>query len=433
MNHASPLYTRRAFLRTGLLGGALTATAPTFLLQTMQRLHAATLDSAIQTTTGTDGPILVVLQLSGGNDGLNTLIPLGNDHYYRARPTLGIPAAEALPLDEHYGLHPAMNQLHALFREGRAAALHGVGYPNPNRSHFRSMEIWHTATDSDRASNRGWLGRYFDAACSGCDPAVAIHLGKENPQAFAASIPKGISFEANRPLAFDDPMHETRMMMGDDEDHASAGGSITTLRGGGGTTQIDALDFIERTALHAQVSTEQIKAITGRTRNATSFPNSRLGRDLGTVAQLIGGGMPTRIYYVSLGGFDTHANQAGAHRNLLATLSEAVAAFLYEMDAQGNRERVLLLTFSEFGRRVSENAGRGTDHGAAAPVFLFGGAIRPGLHGTQPNLAPDALKQGDPVFTTDFRSVYADLLARHLQADPRPILGRPFPKTTLFA
>ncbi|MCB1071157.1 MAG: DUF1501 domain-containing protein, partial [Kiritimatiellae bacterium] len=300
MKSNAPLYTRRSFLRSGLLGGAVTCTTPAFLLSTMNALHAATRDSAIQGVTGKDGPVLVVVQLSGGNDGLNTVIPYTNDHYRKARPNLGLPVKEVLRLTDEIGLHPAMTGVHALFKDGMAALVQGVGYPNPNRSHFRSMEIWHTAVDANRTSNRGWIGRYFDNTCKGCDPSVAISIGKETPQAFAADVPVGICFQTAERYRFDDPMEDIHAMAGEDNADA-AGGSITTLRGGGGTEQVNALDFIERTAMQAQVSSDQIREITGRYQPGTDFPNSALGRDLGTIAQLIGGGMPTRIYYASLG------------------------------------------------------------------------------------------------------------------------------------
>ncbi|HMO04757.1 MAG TPA: DUF1501 domain-containing protein [Kiritimatiellia bacterium] len=424
------LYTRRDFLRTGLLGGAMTWSAPTFLLSAMNALSASAADAATQAVTGRDGPILVVVQLSGGNDGLNTVIPYTNDFYRKARPTLAVPARDVLALGGDVGLHPALAGFRSLYDDGLAAVVQGVGYPNPNRSHFRSMEIWHTAVDANRASNRGWLGRYFDNACAGSDPTVAINLGKENPQAFAAKIPKGISYQPERPVAFEDPLGGLGMAAAAEDE--AAGGSITTLRGGGGTEQVDALDFIERTALHAQVSSDQIGRISKAYTPRETFPNSGLGRDLRTVAQLIGGGMPTRIYYVSLGGFDTHANQAGSHRNLLATLGDAVRVFMAEMKRQDNLDRVLLLTFSEFGRRVDENAGQGTDHGAAAPCFLFGGAIKPGLHGTAPSLDPSRLVDGDLAFTTDFRALYASLLDHHLRADSATILGRRFDPLPVF-
>jgi len=414
-----------------LLGGAMAYSAPAFLMSTMNALHAATVNSPVQGLTGKDAPILVVLQLSGGNDGLNTVIPYSNDFYYKARPSLGINANDVLKIDDASGLHPALAGMKELFDDGLAAIQHGVGYPNPNRSHFRSMEIWHTAVDSDRSSNRGWLGRYFDNTCSGCDPTIAINIGKENPQAFAAKIPKGISFLAERPLAFEDPMAAVHEMM-DDNSGGSSGGSITYLRGGGGTEQVDALDFIERTVMHAQVSSEQIEKISSVYATQESFPGTALGRDLRTVAQLIGGGMPTRIYYVSHGGFDTHANQANSHRNLLATMGDAVKSFMRELKRQGNQERVLVLTFSEFGRRVGENAGRGTDHGAAAPCFLFGGRVKPGVHGVMPSLDPDDLFEGDLKFNTDFRSIYASILEDHMKTDSRPILGKNFKKQAMF-
>lgn len=189
------LKTRREFLRTGLLGGSLSWTLPAFLSRTMQTLHAQADGSLIQGITGRDGNILVVLQLAGGNDGLNTVIPTGNDEYRKARPTLGLADSSILRIDPATGLHPSLSGLASAYQDGHLAIVQGVGYPNPNRSHFRSTEIWATAVDSDKSSSTGWIGRYFDNACSGCDASVGIATASQLPQSFAAATPKGVLYQ----------------------------------------------------------------------------------------------------------------------------------------------------------------------------------------------------------------------------------------------
>lgn len=435
------LQTRRDFLKTSLVGGALTWTVPGFLHATMQQLHAATTDSLTQGATGKDGPILVVLQLSGGNDGLNTVVPLGNDHYHKARPQLGLAEKDCLKLDDATGLHPALTGVKAWYDQGQAAIVQAVGYPNPNRSHFRSMEIWHTASDADRTARHGWIGRYFDNACRGEDAGAGIAIGKEAPQAFTARTPLGVTFQRPEQYRYYGPdegselgMAEGKLFRRMNELEGEASGSSiggltgSTRRPQGGSP----LGFLERTALDAQVTSDRIIDLAGARSNRSDYPASRLGNDLQTVSRLIAGGMPTRIYYVSLGGFDTHTNQAGTHQRLLGEFDGAVAAFLKDMKEQGNLDRVLVLTFSEFGRRVKQNGSGGTDHGAGAPLFLFGGKAKAGLHGEAPDLAPDELHRGDVVHRVDFRSVYATLLERHLGADSAEILGRKFPGVDLL-
>ena len=427
----TPFRSRREFLRTTLLGGAVSWTVPSFLYATIDRLTVQAADAAVAATTGKDGTILVVLQLAGGNDGLNTVIPLDNDFYHRARPRLAIPLDRALRLKDGIGLHPALGNLKALFDDGRLSIIQGVGYPNPNRSHFRSMEIWQTASDANRAESFGWLGRFFDNQCAGLDASAGVCIGSEAPQAFSARRPKGITFSNPRQFR-----RLTELMGEDDEalfrqmnnlSDDAIGASIGALSGGHNQRREERpIDFLERTALDAQVSSDRIRTLS-QTAVRTAFPGTRLGRDMELVARLIGGGMPTRVYYVSHGGFDTHTNQTGTHERLLREFADATKAFLDEMMAQGNEQRVVLLGFSEFGRRVSENASNGTDHGAAAPVFVAGGRLSAGLHGTYPSLNPKDLDQGDLRHSVDFRSVYATLLERHLNAPSQPILGRSFP------
>ena len=435
------LKTRREFLRTGLLGGSLSWTLPAFLGRTMQTLHAEADGALIQGVTGRDGNILVVLQLAGGNDGLNTVIPLGNDEYRKARPNLGIPESSILKIDPATGLHPSLSGLASAYQDGHLAIVQGVGYPNPNRSHFRSTEIWATAVDSDKSSTTGWIGRYFDNACSGCDASIGIAMASQLPQAFAATNPKGVLFQGGgggkkksskkkgSNLSDSDPS----MMSMEEDDAGEAGGSIGALNGPGNLGKLSALDFLERTEMDAMVSQQEISSASAKAKNAVPFPRSRLGQNFAMVSRLIAGGMPTRIYYLSLGGFDTHTQQAGAHERLLKEMGDAVSAFLADLKAQGNLGRVTLMTFSEFGRRVKENASGGTDHGAAAPLFLAGGGVKAGLLGQMPSLAPKDLFDGDVKYNTDFRSVYATVLEKHLGVKSEPILKKSFPLIPVYA
>ena len=424
------LHTRRRFLRTSILGGALSWTVPAFLERTFFSLDALAADSLVQTTTGKDAPILVVLQLAGGNDGLNTLIPFENDAYFRARPTLAIPKSKSLPLAEGFGLHPKLAGFKSLHDDGSLAVVHGVGYPNPNRSHFRSTEIWQTASDSNKTERYGWLGRYFDSCCEGADPAVGVSIGSpQAPQAFTAEKRRGISLANASQFRFDieksahpeasGEFFRAANEMDDDMEGASIG-----MIDGSAETGGDTLDFLQRTALDATASSDKVQEIASKTRAAIAYPPGKLADSLNLVARLIAGGMPTRVYYVSHGGYDTHSGQEGSHTRLMAELDAALSAFTGDLKAQGNFDRVLTMTFSEFGRRVAENASRGTDHGAAAPMFLIGGAIKPGFHGRAPDLGK--LHNGDLIHTVDFRNVYATVLSKWLKAPVAPVLHRNF-------
>ncbi len=431
------LQTRREFLRSTVLGGALSWTVPTFLANTLAALHAEAADKATQSATGRDATILVILQMAGGNDGLNTVVPYANDYYHRARPRIGLPEARVLKLNDELGLHASLTGFKDLYDAGQLAIVQGVGYPNPNRSHFRSTEIWQTACDADRVERYGWLGRYFDNACSGCDPTIAVNVGRQVPQAFAAKNPKGISLDNPQNYRFlsadrarpgqRSSVEESFRQLNQPEQEMleDSGGTISALHGPAGHSG-SALQFIERTALDAQVSSDEIRAITGRVANQAAYPASQLGNGLKLVAKLIGGGLPARIFYVSQGGYDTHTNQTNAHERLLKDLGDSVKAFVQDMKGQGNLPRVLLMTFSEFGRRVAENASGGTDHGAAAPLFVVGNKIKAGLLGQYPSLAPDALFQGDLKFNVDFRCAYAAVLEQWLKTRSEPILGRQF-------
>ena len=439
MKNEITLQTRRQFLRTTVLGSALTWTVPAFLADTFSALHSEAAGSATQIVTGKDATILVVLQMAGGNDGINTVVPYSNDDYHKARPKLGLSTQQVLKLNNEIGFHTALTGFKSLYDAGHLAVIQGVGYPNPIRSHFRSTEIWQTASDSDKVEKYGWLGRYFDNACAGCDPTVGVDIGGRTPQSFYAKTPTGISLANPQSYRFMSPgrfrpgqvdlleeSYEKMNEMPDVAPDTNAGGSIGALAAGVAQPSGSVLHFIERTALDAQVSSEKIRAIVARVQNQRTYPATRLGENLKLVAQLIAGGLPTRVYYVSQGGYDTHANQAGTQDRLLKELGDAVNAFVGDLKAQGNLPRVLVMTFSEFGRRVAENASGGTDHGAAAPMFVIGDKVKAGLLGRYPRLAPQDLFEGDIKFTVDFRSVYAGVLEAWLKTKSAPILGRQF-------
>ena len=443
------LQTRRSFLRTSLLGAAASWTLPAFVDRTFAALNAQAADSATQIVTGTDGPILVVLQQAGGNDGLNMLPPWADDVYHRARPTLGHPADKVLKLDGYCGLHPALSPLKALYDEGHLAVVQGVGYPNPNRSHFRSTEIWQTASDSDRNLSYGWLGNYFDNCCQGAPATVGVSIGGQTPQAFASPNPTGVSFSNPEQYRWVD--HEAkqgsmsaaeffyRQINQPEEDagpgaevggagaaavDTGAGGSIGSI-GGAHQSNVSSLDFLERTALDAQLSSDKVLEIARKTRPMAAYPRSQIADSLSLVARMIAGGLPTRVYYVSHGGYDTHQGEAPTHQRLMTELGGALGAFCADLKAQGNFNRVMLMTFSEFGRRVEQNASGGTDHGAAAPLFVLGGGVRPGMFGKYPSLTQ--LYEGDLMYNVDFRSVYATALERWLRVPSQVVLGRKFP------
>ncbi|HZL12555.1 MAG TPA: DUF1501 domain-containing protein, partial [Verrucomicrobiae bacterium] len=419
-------------------------TVPAFLANTFAALHADAADSATQIATGKDATILVVLQMAGGNDGLNTVVPYANDFYHKARPKIGLHADKILKLNDDLGLHGALTGFKNLYDSGNLAVVQGVGYPNPNRSHFRSTEIWQTASDSDKIEKYGWLGRYFDSACSGADPTVGVTIGNQLPEAFFAKKPIGVCFNNPQNYRFVSGAHpkpgetdlteesykkmnelnelENSSPLPDD----NSGGSIGSLAAGMPMQGGKAVDFITRTALDAQMSSDEVRHIAARVKNQAVYPNSQLGGSLKLVAKLIGGGLPTRIYYVSQGGYDTHTNQINSQQRLFQDLGDSTKSFVDDLKAQGNMQRVLVMTFSEFGRRVSENANGGTDHGAAAPIFIVGNKVKAGLLGKYPSLAPQDLFEGDIKYNVDFRNVYAGVLENWLKTKSAPILGKQF-------
>ncbi len=413
---------RRKFLGNGVAMIGLSATAPAFLIRCAKALAAGN----HTTTSSGDDRVLVVVQLAGGNDGLNTIIPVRMDQYYRARPNLAIKADEALLLTNEVGLNPSAQGLKELYDNGMLAIIQGAGYPNPNRSHFVSTDIWESA-DPNRRTFSGWVGRYFDNECGGGDPPdpqSAIALKQEIPLALV-----GDNFA---PFSVVDP-NRLRWR----EHHTNPNGEATfskLLRCGmddhtpdGKPRKLDTVDFLRRSALEAELGAEEIREAA----NNIGGVRKNFAGQLALVADMIASDLPTRVYYVSLGSFDTHANQKGRHAQLLKQLGDGLLQLTTVLKRKGLMDRVTIMTFSEFGRRVAQNASGGTDHGTAAPLFVVGNSINAGLQGKHPHL--EKLDQGDLIHTTDFRCVYASVIEDWLGGNARQILSGKFRKLSLFA
>jgi uncharacterized protein (DUF1501 family) len=348
---------------------------------------------------GADDRVLVVVNLQGGNDGLNTVVPHGLSSYYKYRPTLGIAPNDVLQIDRTIGLNPAMTSLKGMFDKGQVAIVQGAGYPDPDHSHFRSTEIWQTAEPTKYLST-GWVGRYLDDAGlpdSNLFNAVAlapvlpeVMIGRRvDVPAISALAGYGLTSDRNlgQRAAFSSLLRDERVPFA-----SPYLGTVATIED------------------HAQKGSEELpKLIAGYTA-AGSYPATPIGRSLALAAQIVGSRLGTRVIYVQHGSFDTHAAQKQTQDRLLRELSDSLKAFYDDLAAHGNDKRVLTMTFSEFGRRVTENGSRGTDHGEAAPMFLVGGGVKGGVYGSHPSL--DALDNGDARFTTDFRSVYATIIEK---------------------
>lgn len=358
--------------------------------------------------------VLVVVQLSGGNDGLNTVIPYADEAYAKNRIALRIAREQVLKIDDYLGLHPQMTGFAKLLEEKRLAIVQGVGYPNPDRSHFRSMDIWHSAQPDVAKPADGWLGRSVHRLnfTQGGD-VPALHLGP--PQ-----LPLALQSQ-QYPVPSVESLENFRLR--------TAGGALpTTALGQLATPQRPAnplLAFVQRSTLAAYASSQQVQEALEDQPSAAKYPGFALARKLQSVAQLIDAGLATRIYYVSLNGFDTHAKQLQAHAGLLNELSASLAAFVDDLALRGHLDRVLVMTFSEFGRRVKENASQGTDHGAAAPLFVMGGRIKSGVVSKHPSLI-DLDAEGDLKQHTDFRRVYATILEQWLGCPSRDVLAGEF-------
>lgn len=352
--------------------------------------------------------VLVVLQLSGGNDGLNTVIPVRNDIYYKSRPKLGIQKDKAFLLTDEAGINPALPFFKNLFDEGNLGIMNSVGYPNPDRSHFRSMDIWQSASNSNEYISTGWLGRYLDAQCSGCSmPTHALEIDDVLSLALKGEKIKG--------LALRDPK---RLYNSSNERYFK---EINAVHEDGEPV----VDYLYKTLSETLSSADYIYEQSRQHPSSQTYPATGLGRNLKTISSLILSDINTKVYYVSLGSFDTHVNQENQQKRLFTELNHAISSFVSDMKTNHRFEDVTIMTFSEFGRRVAQNASGGTDHGTANNMFFIGGGLKQkGLINEMPDLSN--LNQGDLVHKVDFKSVYATLLHNWLGANDEKILGKKY-------
>jgi uncharacterized protein (DUF1501 family) len=420
-------YTRRAFLQSSAMLASAALTVPAFIQSSAFALPSALPGLSSIAGVNQDN-ILVIVQLSGGNDGLNTVVPYRDDAYHRLRPSLALNLDNLHILSKNglngasdLAFNKALTGFRELYDEGQCAIIQGVGYPNPNRSHFTSMDIWHTADTN--GTGDGWIGKYIDAQCCGygkgqsgqpdgshaLEPPIAI--GRQAPLALSGRHMMPVSFESPDLFEWAGGKVSKEII----ENHEK----LTTLE----EKTMDENSnnaFLMRTAMDARISSKTIRDAVGA-KPLVKYPRSDISKQLSMIGSMIRAGMKTRVYYASLGSFDTHASQPGNHAQLLGQLGDAMRAFQGDLAAQGNAERVTTMCFSEFGRRVGQNASNGTDHGTAAPMFLFGPKVQPGFHARHPSLTN--LDNGDLKYGVDFRSVYAEILDKWMDAKSRDVLG----------
>ena len=389
-------FKRKEFLQIGSL-----ATASVMLPQFLKAFEKKNMVLA-------GNKVVVVIQFSGGNDGLNTVIPITNDIYYRERPRIGITKDKAFGLTDDVGLNPALEAFKGLYDDGSMAILNSVGYPNPDRSHFRSMDIWHSASDSKEYVYTGWLGRYLDAQCKGCDkPTQALEIDDVLSLALKGNEKNG--------LAFTDPR---RLYSSSNEKFYK---DITASH----QSSEETADYLYKTMSETLSSADYIFQQSKLNATGYVYPNTEMGKNLKTISSLIMSDINTKVYYVSLGSFDTHVNQEAQQKRLFTELNDAVKAFTADLKKNNRFDDVLMMTFSEFGRRVSQNASNGTDHGTANNMFFISGGLKEkGILNAMPDLAD--LNEGDLKHKVDFKNVYATVLNKWLGADDKTILGQQF-------
>ena len=414
LNHCG--CSRRDFLRKGLYGVGVTAGLPLLLSRTTEALTA----EALLGTSMEANPerILVVVELSGGNDGLNTVVPFGNDEYYRARPNIGIRESDAIKIEDGFGLHPSMVGFERLYKDGMMGVVHGCGYDNPSLSHFSSMGFWHTGVPNG-GEPLGWLGRLADGAYDhDAQGNMIVNIGTRQSLAVQA--------RNHQPLVFNDP-RSFRRVGSEAEKEAIEAMNPTS-------PDNPALDFLSATATNAVESSEFVRQAAAGYNTPIDYGIGGLSAQLRRVAALVNAEMPTRLYYVSYQGnsFDTHVHQADPHARLLTYTADAVRGFVEDLKRIGRADDVAIMMFTEFGRRVEENASLGTDHGTATPMFVVGSGVRGGLHGRHPSLTD--LDDGNLKMTTDFRRVYATMIEEWLGVhDSASILKGSFESLPLFA
>ena len=362
-------------------------------------------------------PILVVIQLTGGNDYLNTLIPYGDPLYYDNRSNVGIPQEQVLPIDDHFGFNPAAGPIKDLYDQGKVAIINGVGYPNPNRSHFRSMDIWHTC-EPDKVGTEGWLGRVIrDLDPKSENVLTGVNFGRGLPRSLALSgvpvasvavlesygVLTGISGEPERSEALD---VFARM-------YAPAMGSGPVM------------EYLGQTGLDALKGADILKTAPEKYKSGIEYANSPIGRNLEGISKVLTADLGTRIFYTQHGGYDTHANQGPAHPKLWSELSQAVTDFYADLKEHDTADNVLMFVFTEFGRRVKDN-GSGTDHGSGGLALAIGDPVKGGMYSEYPSLKAEDLLEGDLHFNMDYRGVYGTMVEKWLGLDASSVVGGNF-------
>ncbi len=400
---------RRSFLGLGVAGASIWA------------LRSLGAEAPLPLVTrGPDGRILVVLQLSGGNDGLNTVVPFEDPLYRKNRPQLGLPEKDLHKIGKGLGLHPSLKGCAQLLRAKKLAIVQGIGYPHPNRSHFKSMDIWHAADLRGNRSGTGWLGRALDQKFQQVQEGGA-ELGIN----LSERIPLALVGRTYKPIAFQNPLGY--QYMGTKEEKKVFD---SLARKGAGAEGNPVLARLRQVAEEAVETSASVRKAAQIYKTPIRYPNTQIGRSLKNVAAMIAGKLPTLVYYTYHGGFDTHVNQAGRHANILKQLDDALVAFQADLKRNGSSDKVLLMVFSEFGRRVAQNRSGGTDHGTAGSLFLVGESLRGGIFGQTPSLSD--LDKGDLKYNTDFRSVYGELLDGWMAVNSEKVLGGRFPKLGLL-
>ncbi|MED6334733.1 MAG: DUF1501 domain-containing protein [Planctomycetota bacterium] len=392
---------RRQFVAGGLslLGGASLLTG---------RASAGSLAGLGALQDGTQRS-LVLIQLSGGNDGLSTVVPYGDDAYGAARRRTLVPSAGLHKLDKYRGLHPNLGKLARLYKEGGLAIVEGVGYPGPVRSHFKSLDVWHTASLRGRAAGEGWVGKVCATAWGeSVLPELVVHLGGKVPYSLHSLEHPAVAFEIPESYRWLGEGHEAE----------------TFRKGNDGGEKRGVLDRLRGVLRDAQESSSRIRSAAKAYESDVDYPDTSFGRGLRVIAGLVEARLGTRIFSIELGGFDTHNNQKASHDGLMTTVDDALNAFLRDLAGREAGAQTLVMVFSEFGRRVEENGSGGTDHGKAAPMFLAGAPVAGGLYGAHPSLTE--LDGGDLGFTTDFRSVYATAIEDWLGISHAEALGSTF-------
>jgi uncharacterized protein (DUF1501 family) len=366
---------------------------------------------------GAGSKVLVLVQMGGGNDGLNTVVPYSMGQYYSFRPVISIAQDKILKLDDHVGFNPNMDALHGLFTQGKVAVVQAVGYPTPNRSHFRSIEIWQTG-NPEKIIETGWLGRYLDYGDFNDNLFAAVNVEPALPKSLASNkcmVPSVSN-------VFDFKFRTDPKFVADHDTQLQAFNSIYENF----ELKRPEVDLLRKAGIDANKASDYLQKIVRGYKSDVKYPNGSFGNGLKFIAQMLAGGVDAKIFTVNIDGFDTHSNQLGVQNRLLKNFSDGISAFYRDLTNHYLQDDVLIVAFSEFGRRVAENNGRGTDHGTAAPVYVIGSQVKGGVYGDHPSLTN--LDEGDLKFATDFRSIYATVLDKWLNADSRQILGRDFDK-----